>query len=191
MSERLTERLATDLDSGFAELVRVHGSTVRTYLHRLSGSAADAEDLGQEAFLRAYKALRSYSAERCRELRPRAWLLSIATNVWRNDVRTKSRRPVSAARLEDASDQWPEAGPGPEEVVARGAERERLGGALSRLPEHYRQAVVMRHVLGMSYAEVAEAQGRPVGTVKAQVSRGLVILRALLGPDAPDSEVRA
>ncbi|MFD0382583.1 RNA polymerase sigma factor [Streptomyces stramineus] len=116
MSEKdglLADRLAMDVDDGFAELVRLHASAVRMYLLRLSGSAADADDLGQDTFLRAYKALQSYSADRRRALRPRAWLMSIATNVWRNDVRAKSRRPVSAGRVEDSSDTWPDHRPGP------------------------------------------------------------------------------
>ncbi|MFD0382582.1 RNA polymerase sigma factor [Streptomyces stramineus] len=58
-----------------------------------------------------------------------------------------------------------------------------LVGALAQLPEAYRVAVVLRHVVGMSYAEVAEVQECPVGTVKAQVSRGLGRLRELLNPE--------
>jgi RNA polymerase sigma-70 factor (ECF subfamily) len=184
MSERLTEHLARDLDGGFSELVRIHGSAVHTYLYRVTGSATEADDLGQETFLRAYKALRDYTPERRRELHPRAWLLSIAANVWRNDIRSKVRRPVSAASVEDYSERWADTGPGPEEWASRTAEREMLGAALGKLPERFRAAVVLRHVLGMSYAEVAEVQGCPVGTVKAQVSRGLLALRELLGPEA-------
>ncbi|MFF9477283.1 RNA polymerase sigma factor [Streptomyces sp. NPDC014733] len=184
MAERLTEQLARDLDGGFAELVRIHGSAVRTYLYRVTGSATEADDLGQETFLRAYKALLDYTPERRGELHPRAWLLRIATNVWRNDIRSKVRRPVAAVPVEDYSDRWADPGPGPEEWASRTAERELLGAALGKLPERSRTAVVMRHVLGMSYVEVAEAQGCPVGTVKAQVSRGLLTLRKLLGPEA-------
>jgi RNA polymerase sigma factor (sigma-70 family) len=182
MAGQLTDRLAVDLDDGFAELVRVHAQAVRTYLLRLSGSAADADDLGQETFLRAYLALRGYPPARRRALRPRAWLMSIATNVWRNDIRTRSRRPTTARRLEDGNDAWPDDRAGPQETAARAADRKLLIEALAELPERYRVPVVLRHVIGMSYAEVAEAQGCPVGTVKAQVSRGLNSLRELLAP---------
>ncbi|MFE3325127.1 RNA polymerase sigma factor [Streptomyces sp. NPDC059176] len=182
--QQLTELLAADLDGGFTELVRVHGRAVYTFLLRVSGSAADADDLGQDAFLRAYTALQDYGPERRRTLKPRAWLLTIAANVWRNHLRTCSRRPVLAGvPVEEASDAWADQGPGPEESAALADDRRRLVNALLELPEHHRTPVVLRHVLGLSYTEVAEVQQCAVGTVKAQVSRGLKGLRRLLEPE--------
>ncbi|MEU3384198.1 RNA polymerase sigma factor [Streptomyces albidoflavus] len=93
MAEQVTELLAADLDGGFTELVRVHARSVHAFLYRVSGSAAEADDLGQDTFLRAYTALRGYSPQRRRELRPRAWLMTIAANVRRNHVRSSVRRP--------------------------------------------------------------------------------------------------
>ncbi|MFJ9416592.1 RNA polymerase sigma factor [Streptomyces sp. NPDC101227] len=182
-AEPLCERLATDLDNGFTELVRVHASAVHAFLLRMTGNAAESDDLGQETFLRAYTALQGYSAERRRALRPRAWLMTIAANVWRNHVRSCVRRPVATARVEDACESWPTEGPGPQERMDTAADRALLVAALARLPERAREAVVLRHVVGMSYAEVAEVQRCPVGTVKAQVSRGLGTLRELLEPE--------
>src|ERR1044072_3023081 len=184
MAEQLTERLASDLDDGFTELVRVHASAVRAFLFRVSGSAAEADDLGQDTFLRAYSALQTYSPERRRKLKPRAWLMTIAANVWRNHVRTSVRHPVSATRAEDACGSWPDESRGPEERAATSADRTVLVQALTELPEKHRVAVVMRHVVGMSYSDMAEAQGCPVGTVKAQVSRGIGALREILTPEA-------
>ncbi|OIJ97032.1 RNA polymerase sigma factor [Streptomyces monashensis] len=185
MDEQLPERLAVDLDDGFTELVRVHSAAVRTFLFRVSGSATDADDLGQETFLRAYAALRGYELQRRRELRPRAWLMTIAANVWRNHVRTNVRRPVSTTPVEDACQAWPDTAPGPEERVATAEDRVRLVSALTELPENPRIAVVLRHVVGLSYGEIAEARRCPVGTVKAQVSRGIDSLRQLLDAKAP------
>ncbi|MFD8686689.1 RNA polymerase sigma factor [Streptomyces sp. NPDC059651] len=181
-AEQLTELLARDLDGGFTELVRVHARAVHLFLLRVTGSAAEADDLGQDTFLRAYTALQGYSGPRRRELRPRAWLLTIAANVWRNHVRTSMRRPVSAMRVEDAEDMWSDGRPGPEERASTAEDRDLLVAALSELPEIHRVPVVLRHVMGMSYAEVAQVQGCPVGTAKAQVSRGLGNLRRLLEP---------
>ncbi len=188
MAEQLTERLAVDLDDGFTELVRVHAGAVRAFLLRVSGSAAEADDLGQDTFLRAYTALQGYSQQRRRELQPRAWLMTIAANLWRNHVRTSRRRPVSAAPVEDSCQPWSAGNPGPEEQVARVDDRIRLVSALTELPARLRVAVVLRHVVGMSYDEIAESQDCPVGTVKAQVSRGITSLRQLL--EAEDSSVR-
>ncbi|MHA6757948.1 RNA polymerase sigma factor [Streptacidiphilus sp. PAMC 29251] len=184
VAEELTDLLSTDLDGGFTELVRIHARGVHAFLLRVSGSVAEAEDLGQDTFLRAYTALQSYPPERRRELLPRAWLMTIAANVWRNHVRSSTRRPVSAMRVDDAQDNWPEEGPGPAERALNTDDRGRLVAALSQLPEYYRVAVVLRHVVGMSYAEVAQVQGCPVGTAKARVSRGMGDLRGLLGPEA-------
>lgn len=190
MAEQLTERLAVDLDDGFTELVRIHATAVRAFLFRVCGSATEADDLGQDTFLRAYTALQSYSPERRRALRPRAWLMTIAANVWRNHVRTSVRRPVAATAAEDTCLTWPDERPGPEERASTSEDRGRLVAALTQLPENPRVAVVLRHVVGLSYAEIAEAQGCPVGTVKAQVSRGIGSLRVLLETkDPPPREV--
>ncbi|WP_241779665.1 RNA polymerase sigma factor [Streptomyces natalensis] len=175
--------MATDLDDGFTELVRVHASAVHAFLLRMTGNAAEADDLGQETFLRAYTALQEYSAQRRRALRPRAWLMTIAANVWRNHVRTCVRRPVAAVSVEESCESWAAEGPGPQDHADTVADRALLVAALARLPERARVAVVLRHVVGMSYAEVAEVQGCPVGTVKAQVSRGLSVLREVLEPE--------
>jgi RNA polymerase sigma factor (sigma-70 family) len=181
---RLTGLLAADLDSGFTELVRVHGGTVYTFLLRVSGSVTEADDLGQDTFLRAYTALRGYGPERRRTLRPRPWLLTIAANVWRNHLRTCSRRPALAGvPVEDAADARDDRSPGPEELAALAEDRRLLVTALLELPEHHRVPVVLRHVVGLSYAEVAEVQRCAVGTAKAQVSRGLRTLRRRLEPD--------
>ncbi|MFC9297278.1 RNA polymerase sigma factor [Streptomyces sp. NPDC057011] len=190
MAEQVSERLAADLDDGFTELVRVHATAVRGFLLRVTGSAAEADDLGQDTFLRAYTALQGYSPQRRRELRPRAWLMTIAANVWRNHVRTGVRRPVSATTVEDVCQAWPDTSPGPEERAATAEDRRRLVSALTELPENPRVAVVLRHVVGLSYVEIAEAQGCPVGTVKAQVSRGIGSLRQLMeAKDPPTREV--
>ncbi|MFF9780019.1 RNA polymerase sigma factor [Streptomyces sp. NPDC013978] len=187
MAEQLTERLALDLDDGFTELVRIHATAVRAFLLRVCGSAAEADDLAQDTFLRAYTALQGYPPDRRRALRPRAWLMTIATNVWRNHVRTIVRHPVAATTAEDVCLTRPDESPGPEEQASTADDRGRLVSALTQLPERPRVAVVLRHVVGLSYGEIAEAQGCPVGTVKAQVSRGIGSLRLLLETEDPPS----
>jgi len=183
-AELIPDLLAKDLDDGFTELVRVHAGVVYAFLRRVSGSAADADDLGQETFLRAYTALQEYPPDRLRALRPRAWLLTIAANAWRNHVRSRVRRPESPLVTHDAAEIWPDAAPGPAELAATADDRRRLVAALQELPESHRACVVLRHIVGLSYAELAEIQGSPVGTVKAHVSRGVDSLRQLLSPSS-------
>ncbi|WP_189959457.1 RNA polymerase sigma factor [Streptomyces alanosinicus] len=186
-AEHLTDLVARDLDAGFTELVRIHGGAVHSFLHRVCGSRSDADDLGQETFLRAYSALLRYSAQRRRDLRLRAWLMTIAMNVWRNHVRSSHRRPESLLQLDDSDEMCASDRPGPEEFASHADDRRRLIAALAELSEKHRISVVLRHVVGMSYAEVAEVQGCPVGTAKAQVSRAVGELRQLLAAAAVPS----
>ncbi|GGZ06821.1 RNA polymerase sigma factor RpoE [Streptomyces nitrosporeus] len=179
MPLQVPELLAVDLDRGFAELVRSHGGVVYSVLLRLSGDSRDVEDLVQDTFLRAYTALFGYPPERRRALQPRAWLLAIGTNVWRNHVRTLTRRPVADAGVDVGELPLTDGSPGPEQRAEHVVERERLVAALAELPELYRVPVVLRHIAGLGYTEIAELLGCPAGTVKAQVSRGLAALREM------------
>ncbi|MFO7548511.1 MAG: RNA polymerase sigma factor [Acidimicrobiia bacterium] len=163
----LCRRLADDLDGAFPDVVRLLQDDVVSGLRRLHGP--EAEDLAQEALIRAYRALRGYEPERIRSLRLRGWIWTIALNLGRNRVRDASRRPVPVP-LED---RHPVEDPDP---VDAGAWDRRMAG----LPLAQRQAVVLRHVVGLTYAEIAGATGRPEGTVKADVHRGLERLRATM-----------
>lgn len=169
--------LAADLDRGFAELYDAYRTVVFSTALRVSGRWNDAEDLTAETFLRAYRALAGYPPERVAALVPRAWLLRILLNVWRNDRRTVARRPTPAP-LESAPD--PEDGAEP---VDRTAERHETGrelaGLLALLPADQRAAVVLRHVDDLPVAEIAQILGCPVGTAKSHISRGLRRLREL------------
>ena len=151
--EQLCERLARDLDGSFDDLVNALGDDVYSGLRRMHGDAA--ADLTQETFIRAYRALGTYDTERIRALRLRGWIWTIALNLGRNHVRDRSRRP---------------------QPIDSALWQTRLGS----LPNAQRRAVVLRHVVGLSYAELAHALDRPEGTVKADVNRGLARLKRLI-----------
>ena len=108
----------------------------------------------------------------------RPWLATIARNLARNRLR---RRPPPSRPLEDGDGQplavAAPAAAEPAQVAERVQERELLAALLASLPRHWREAVVLRHVEGLPYAEVAEVLGRPVGTVKTHVHRGVRQLR--------------
>jgi len=142
-------------------------------LRSLAG--ADAEDLAQETFIRAYQALSTYPSQRVSELRVRGWIWTIALNLGRNHLRALGRRP-RAVVLDDFG------GPDPEPVDAT-AWHERLG----HLSASMRKAVVLRHVVGLDYAEIATVLERPVGTVKADVHRGLNRLRTIMEAEEDDN----
>ncbi len=183
----LAQNLAQNLDGAFESLVRAYQRRIYGFALRLAGNAADAEEIAQDAFVRAYRALASYPAERIRALALRPWLYQIALNVARNRLRDHaSERRASAVSL-DARDEdgralcvEPEDDPAgrPEAVALAGERRRELAQRLAGLPVRYRAAVVLRHVEGFSYAEIAELVDQPVGTVKANVHRGVQLLRA-------------
>jgi RNA polymerase sigma factor (sigma-70 family) len=175
----LTERLSRDLDGTFEVLVRAHVDRCYGIALRVLGDPHDAEEVAQDALVRAYRALAGYDAARIRELRLRAWLATIVVNLCRNRVRrhvlpTTPLAPLVEIGVEPAAD----AATDPAVLASRAADRERLEALLATLPDRYRIPIVLRHVDDLSYAELAEVLGRPEGTLKAQVSRGLAMLRA-------------
>lgn len=176
--DRLRTGLAADLDAGFTDVVRVHERIVYSVARQLTRGRADAEDLAADAFLRAYRALLGYDAARIRALRIRPWLLTIVRNTARNAARDAARRPAPPPVFDAAEERSTD--PAAEEHVERDEVQRELAAALARLPDVQRLAVVLRHVLDLPTAEVAEILGCPEGTAKSHISRGLHRLRALL-----------
>jgi RNA polymerase sigma factor (sigma-70 family) len=174
----LVRRLAADLDASFEQLVQGHVDRLFSIALRILDDRGDAEEAAQDALVRAYRALERYEAARIRELRLRPWLTTIVVNVCRN--RTRVRR-VKTTELGFEPGAEPAVDP-----VARRDARDAWASLLATLPPAQRIAIVLRHVDGLSYAEMAEALGRPEGTLKAQVHRGLVTLRAALGDERRD-----
>lgn len=185
MDRSLTARLATDLPSAFEALVVAHQDRLYSLALRYVGSAADAEELTQDAFVRAYHALERYDAPRIRELDVRPWLTTILLNVCRNHLARPARRTAHAAMsIEVAAPTLAaEHRHGPEATTDRREAAERWAALVRSLPPVYRAAVLLRHLDGMSYGDMARTLGRPEGTVKAQVHRGVALLRAAFEAD--------
>jgi RNA polymerase sigma factor (sigma-70 family) len=180
VTERLSERLADDLDDAFEDLVSAHQDALFAFVVSLGRDRGRAEEVVQDAFLRAYRALRSYPPPRIRALALRPWLHRIALNVFRNSLRRRKPELVLVEDLPPVAD--PE--PGPEAEALRQVEQDRLLGALATLPVSYRSSVVLRYVNDLSYAEIADALAQPIGTVKSNVHRGTEMLRAALLKEA-------
>jgi RNA polymerase sigma factor (sigma-70 family) len=179
----LAIRLSRDLDAAFPALVAEHQDRLYTIALRLLGERRDAEEVAQDALVRAFRAIAGYPRERTAALRLRPWLASIAVNLARNRRRRlDDRRPPNQLEpLLDAGFDLPVEGRSRPDAAADRRETQReLVTALLGLAPAVRAAIVLRHVDGLSVAETAEALGRPEGTVKAQVHRGLRELRVLL-----------
>ncbi len=181
--DALLARLAKDLDGAFPDLVGAHAGRLYTIAHRCLGVPSDAEEVTQDAFVRAHAAMAGYDPDRIRGLRLRAWLATITVNLARNRRRRSSdRRPATALDPLVGAGHEPRlaARAGPVEIAERRDERRQLAAALLRLRPGVREAIVLRHLDGLSVAETAAALGRPEGTIKAQVHRGLAELRHFL-----------
>lgn len=165
----LAVALSRDLDNAFPRLVETASPRLFWGLRRLTGDPHYAEDISQEALIRAYRALQGYDVARIRELKVEPWLWTIALNLGRNHLRDRSRRPTLVEQKSDPAGIDTD----PPDVAA-------WQKRLDRLPKAQREAVVLRHVVGMDIAEIAQATGRPAGTCKADIHRGLNKLRQIM-----------
>lgn len=183
-SSTLIAALARDLDGSFEALVLAQQDRLYSIALRMLGDPRDAEEAAQDALVRAYRALADYEPERIQKLRLRPWLATIVLNLCRSRVARRAARAAAARPalsldatelgiLEPRADE----ASGPAATVVRRDARQIWAALLMTLPPAYRSAVVLRHVDGLSYPEVATALDRPEGTVKAQVHRGLALLR--------------
>jgi RNA polymerase sigma-70 factor (ECF subfamily) len=155
-------------NAAFDELVGRYREPVVRLAYRLTHDADEANDIAQDAFLRAYRRLGDFEAER-----PFArWLFVIARNASLDALR---RRKRAAALVSEESAESHVSDP--EETVLRADEAERVRAALRSLPPRYRDALELYYLHGLRYREVADALEVPLGTVKTLISRAKRRLR--------------
>ena len=175
----LVERARTGDSRAFDDLARREERALYRHAARIVGPGADAEDVVQDAFLSAWRSIRSFEGTSFR-----AWLFRIVTNRALDRVRSRKRRPELP--LEPADDDeviWAEpASPGPE-LADMAASREALllvEEALKSVPEEQRAALLLRDVEGFAYDEIALMTGVEIGTVKSRIHRARVAVRNTL-----------
>lgn len=164
----LVKRARDGDDAAFEEIVTLYSRRIIAYCHRMAGSGA--EDLAQEIFVKLYLALDRFDPQK--PLSP--FLFRIAHNHCLDVLRKKKVQTVSFMKddEEEREARHTDGGPDPEELVRRAEVRAAVQQALEALPATYRSAIVMWHVEGMSYEEISETLGLPMGTVKARIHRG-------------------
>ncbi len=169
----------------FERIVDEYQRRLYGFALRMTGNREDAEEIVQDAFVRAFRALGKMSPEQRAELRLQPWLYTITLNVTRNRLRSKRPTNVALDALADPdallnnTQEGPEQ---PEQIVERGTDMALVEQALLQLPMHLRAAATLRFIEGRSHPEIAEILNQPIGTVKSHVHRAVRILRRILGP---------
>jgi RNA polymerase sigma-70 factor (ECF subfamily) len=170
---------------GFEKIVDEYQRRLYGFALRMTGNREDAEEIVQDAFVRAFRALGKMTPEQRAELRLQPWLYTITLNVTRNRLRSKRPTNVALDALADPDALLNHTQEGPEQpeaIVQRGADMVLVEQALLQLPMHLRAAATLRFIEGHSHPEIAEILEQPIGTVKSHVHRAVRILRRILGP---------
>ena len=173
-SAEFVSRLRAGDRRAFEELVRTQQHRVYGLALRMLGNAAEAQDVAQEAFLRAHRGLADFRGD----ARLSTWLYQIVSRLCLNRLAGSERR--LARHGEEALAQVPDARPGPDQALERGELEEALHRAIAELPEERRIVVVLRDVEGLAYEEIAEVLELPVGTVRSRLHRARLDLKEKL-----------
>jgi RNA polymerase sigma-70 factor (ECF subfamily) len=169
-------RTSVDADSReFEQFARPHAAAALRLARTLVRNEADAHDVLQDSFLRAFRHFRTFSGES-----PRAWLLSIVRNVsftlWRKRERDEADEPGLMLEAE------PDPGPSPEARMLEACDAELVHVALDRLPSLHREVLMLREMEDCSYREISSILDVPIGTVMSRLSRARAqLLKELVG----------
>jgi RNA polymerase sigma-70 factor, ECF subfamily len=175
---RLTERLVRRDEAAFNELVRAHQGQVYRLLLRMLGDAAEAEDIAQEVFVSVFKSIESFRGDSSLA----TWLYRIAANHAKNRIKYLARRAraaeqplddLSEARLAPASAARPD---GPDHWVESQEAGKHMEEAFASLDSEHRLLLTLRDVENLSYEEIRQISGLPIGTVKSKLHRARMAL---------------
>ncbi|MGH7727807.1 MAG: RNA polymerase sigma factor [Vulcanimicrobiaceae bacterium] len=167
--ERLAAAAGAGSAAAFETLVEEYRLPLLRLAYRLVHDPDEANDIVQDVFLRAFRKIDDFRADRPFD----RWLYAIARNAAFDSLRRR-RRATAFAQREDA---LPGSAPGPEELAVRDDEAMHIHDALGALPERYREALELYYVHDLRYREIAETLGIPLGTVKTFISRAKRKLR--------------
>jgi RNA polymerase sigma factor (sigma-70 family) len=170
-----------DDNARFRSVVMPHIDEAYRLAHWLTGNRTDAEDVVQDASLRAFRAIREFAGGN-----PRAWLLSIVRNTAYSWLR--KNRPATVVTVEDlAAVELEQSNPSdpnsdtPEAALIAKVDTEQLRAAIAALPSPFRETLVLRDVEGLDYREIAEATEVPIGTVMSRLARARRRLISTIG----------
>jgi len=175
----LLERARAGDSRAFGELIRPHVPSVRRFAYAFARRWSDADDLAQEALLKAFRAIASYEGRAALG----TWLYSVTRSVCLDHYRSKLAHARNAEDPLDALAESMSASPlaGPDRQLEARDEAECLWRALKALPAEFRVPLVLFEIEGLGYEEIASVEGVPIGTIRSRLSRARQQLRARLG----------
>ena len=181
----LVEQAAAGSRQAFDDLVRRHQASIVSLARALTHGSADAEDIAQEVFVRAWRSLKGFRGDSAF----RTWLHRVAVNVIHSHHGrvARIRRVILPSPAPSPDEAVPENDPieraaDPVDVEQEMVMRDAIDKALGSLPEELRVAVTLRDVQGLDYREIATVLGVPIGTVESRIFRGRQRLQPLLQP---------
>ena len=168
----------------FDAVIAPHLNAAFNYARWLTRNDADAEDVVQDAAIRAFRYFGSL-----RNDNPRAWLLTIVRNTWYARASQQAARP-RLVEYDEMTHAQPDHRPTPEALALQQQTADRVRQAVQSLPDDFREVIVLRELEGMSYKEIAEVVDIPIGTVMSRLARARERLLAMLGPPRLAGEAR-
>ena len=168
----------------FEETVLPHLNAAFNYARWLTRNDGEAEDVVQDACVRA---MRFFSS--LRDDDARAWLFTIVRNTWHSRVSRKAN-VAEGTRLDDGQDQRPDSALDPEERLLQQHTVALVRAALEQLPVDFREVIILREIEGLSYKEIAQVAGVPTGTVMSRLARARERLQTILKLNAPRETLR-
>ena len=177
--KELIRRVLDGDHTAFAEIVSLHEDKVFRLCLRMTGNREDAEDLAQEAFVKAWRGLRFYKQEAAFS----TWLYRLTSNVCIDFLRQKKRRVAQSLTLQDEEQtliEIPDPAPAPDEQAQTQEVRHCIAAAMGQLEEESRLVLMLRVVDELSYDEIAQITDLKVGTVKSRLARAREKLRKIL-----------
>ena len=185
----LVDRFKSGDQSAFDEMVSRYWDRIYSMVHQLLRNAQDAEEVTQDAFIRAHRGLVNFRGESAFS----TWLYQIATNLARNRYWYWGRRkryfsvsldaPVSSENSTTLAEIIPAELETPDDIAVTQEFVSRISRGMDRLSAKHREILILRNVKNMAYEEIAEILGISVGTVKSRIARARESLRSKLGED--------
>ena len=184
----LIQRAQANDRTAFNEIVLRYKSRIYNYVYRMIRSATDAEDLTQETFIRAYTSIHTFQSRASLN----TWLFRIATNLCVDYARKAKTHPVAQSldipeeEAQGSQREIPSLVYDPQRLLLNQELGKRLEEAMRSLPERHRIVVLLYDLEGLSYEEIAQIVGAPLGTVKSRLYHARLQLREMLQPYLQD-----